>query len=235
MSVIKKKKLADFVIEEIKNRLNSGKLKEGDKLPNQNEFAAEIGVSRTSLRDALQTLTAMGVIEQSPGTGTIIRSGNPNLWNEQILAPLVSDSESTLELITARRYIEIGTAELAVANASDKEIQQMGKLIVEMKTAIKEKRVNDYTELDVKFHHMISTASHNRYMMHMFITIRNLMEQFIMETFTLLPGLLERSLAFHIDIYNGFKNRDSKMVVTNLGKHIQDIESALIDFYKDKK
>ena len=57
MASIKRKKLSDSVIEEIKRMLLSGELQEGDKLPNQNEFAAQLGVSRPSLREALNTLT----------------------------------------------------------------------------------------------------------------------------------------------------------------------------------
>jgi GntR family transcriptional regulator, transcriptional repressor for pyruvate dehydrogenase complex len=232
VSSIRKRKLGDYVIEEIKRRIASGELKEGDKLPNQNEYAAIIGVSRTALRDALQTLTMMGIIEQHPGTGTVIRSANLDLWNEQMTPPLVSDSEATLELITARRFIEAGTAELAVTNATTEDVRKMGELIKHMKTALKEGRVHDYTKLDVQFHHLIAVASHNRYMIHMFITIRKLMEQFILETFTVLPGLLERSLAFHIGIHSGFLKRDAKVVTKNLKDHIQDIKNALETYYQ---
>ena len=55
MASINKKKLADSVIEEIKRMIQNGELKEGYKLPNQNAFAAQLGVSRTSLRDVRLT------------------------------------------------------------------------------------------------------------------------------------------------------------------------------------
>jgi GntR family transcriptional repressor for pyruvate dehydrogenase complex len=48
------------VIEEINRMILSGEVKEGDKLPNQNDFAAQLGVSRPSLREALHTLTLIG-------------------------------------------------------------------------------------------------------------------------------------------------------------------------------
>ena len=113
MAAIKRKKLGDAVLEEIKRMITDGELAEGDKLPNQNEFSAQLGVSRPSLREALHTLNLMGVIEQRPGLGTVIKSANPALW----------------------------------------------------------------------------------------------MEQFIREAFTVIPGLLEKSLGFHVNIYEGVKKR----------------------------
>ena len=234
MAVIKRKKLADSVIEEIKRMVDVGELKEGDKLPNQLEFAAQLGVSRPSLREALHTLTLIGAIEQRPGLGTVIKSANPTLWAEQLSPPLVSDAQASLELVEARRFIEVGVVELAVNNATGKDIQKMGKLIDDMAKALKEERPKDYSELDMAFHHQIAGASHNRFMLHMFVTIRGLMEQFIRETFTVIPGLLERSLKFHIGVYENIKERNSAKAVKNMKNHILDIEKALKNFYETK-
>ena len=96
--------------------------------------------------------------------------------------PIVSDAHATLELIEARRFIEVGVVELAVNNATGKDIQKMGKLIDDMTIALKQERPKDYSELDMAFHHQIAAASHNRFMLHMFVTIVGFMEQFMRET-----------------------------------------------------
>ena len=155
-------------------------------------------------------MTLIGSIEQSPGTGAIIRSANAALWDEQLSPPLVSDVQATLELIIARRVIESGVAELAVKNVTKKDIQQIGKLIQEMAKALKEERTKDYSKLDMEFHRQIASSSHNRYMIHMFVTIRNLMEQFIRETFIVIPGLLKRSLKFHNRVYEDQRKGSAK-------------------------
>ncbi len=234
MAVIKRKKLAESVIEEIKRMIDCGELKEGDKLPNQLEFAAQLGVSRPSLREALHTLTLIGAIDQRPGLGTVIKSVNPTLWAEQLSPPLVSDVQASLELVEARRCIEVSVVKLAVKNATTKDIRNMEKLIQNMTKALKKDRTKEYSELDMKFHHNIADASYNRYMVHMFVTIRGLMEQFIREIFTVIPGLLERSLKFHIGIYEGIKENNSAKAVSNMKNHIFDIEKALRRFYEVK-
>ena len=198
MAAIKRKKLSDSVIEEIKRMIETGELKEGDKLPNQLEFASQLGVSRPSLREALQILTLVGVIAQKPGMGTVIKSTNLTILTEQLFPPLVSDMKATLELLDARCLIEKGVTALAVKNATEEEIEKMARLIEKMTIALKEDRIKDYSAFDTQFHHCVAIASHNRYMAHTFVTIRSLMEQFIQEAFIILPDLLEQSLKFHI-------------------------------------
>lgn len=212
--------------------ISDGELREGDKLPNQNKFSAQLGVSRPSLREALHTLNLMGVIAQRPGLGTVITSANPALWLEQLSPPLLSDSKASLELLEARRFIEVGVVELAVQNATANNIKALGKIVDQMKPALEKEQLENYSELDMAFHEHLAIASHNRYMKHMFLTIRGLMEQFIREAFTVNPGLLEKSLGFHVNIYEGVKNRDVRQAVTSMRKHIQDIYSSLEQYYQ---
>jgi GntR family transcriptional repressor for pyruvate dehydrogenase complex len=223
--------LADSVIEEIKRMIIGGELKEGDKLPNQYEFAAQLGVSRPSLREALHTLSLIGAIEQRPGLGTIILSTNTRLWDEQLSIPLVSDVQASLELIIARRFIESGIAELAVQNATADDIRQIGNLLKKMIKALKKERIKEYYKLDMEFHHQIAISSHNRFMLHMFITIDKLIEQFIRETFTVIPGLLQSSLGYHKRLYEGIKERDLNKTVNTMREHIKDVEQSLMAYY----
>lgn len=229
--MIERKKLSDSVIDEIKRMIETGELKEGDKLPTQNEFAAQLGISRASLREALHMLTSIGAIEQRPGLGTIIKSAYPTLWAEQLFPPLVSDIQATLKLIEARRFIEVGLAELAVENATNEDIQKLGQLVKDMALALKDDRIDDYSNFDLHFHLQIANASHNRFMVHMFVTIRGLMEQFIREASAVIPGLMERSLKFHISVFEGIKERNKRKAITRMKNHLQDIEHSFTHYY----
>jgi GntR family transcriptional repressor for pyruvate dehydrogenase complex len=235
MASINKKKLADSVIEEIKRMIKSGELKEGDKLPNQNIFSAQLGVSRTSLREGLNTLTRIGVIEQRPGYGTVLRSRIPALFTDHLAPPLISDKEATIELIDARRFIEIGAAEMAVKNANSEQINEMGLLIKEMPRSLKEGRINDYIEQDIAFHFLIAKGSHNRFLVNLFVNIRGFMEQYMRESFRLLPYMLERSLKFHQNIYQAIKSRSRSKAVSQMERHILDIQRAIQNYYRNQE
>jgi GntR family transcriptional repressor for pyruvate dehydrogenase complex len=231
MGRIIKKKLADVVLEEIQRMIATGELKEGDKLPNQNQFAAQLGVSRVSLREALNTLEMIGAIEQRPGCGTVFRGRVPTLYTDHLTPPLMADEQDTAELIEARRFLEVDNVELAVTNATAAEIERMGHLVEAMAAAVKAGRLQDYVEKDVAFHHAIAEASHNRFLVHLFVTIRRLMERFIAESFTVMPGLIERSLKFHAKIYEALDRRDRRRAVAAMTNHLNDILRSLAGYY----
>ncbi len=231
MVSIKRTKLSDSVIEEIRRRCVSGELKDGDKLPNQNELAAQLGVSRAPLREALQTLSLVGAIEQRPGFGTVIRSCVPILYAGHISPPLMSDYRATVELIVYRRCIEVAMVELAVENATEEDIKKLESQIRDMRQALDENRTSDYTDIDVTFHYTIAEASHNRFMVHQIASIRGFLEQFMRESFTVLPGMLERSFRFHTEIFEAIRKRSPRKAAKQMSDHIKDIQNGLERYY----
>lgn len=77
---MKCKNVAATIIEDFETKIKNGQLKKGDRLPNENEYAKQLGVSRGSLREAMKTLQAMGAVSQKPKVGIKIVCDNPNLW-----------------------------------------------------------------------------------------------------------------------------------------------------------
>ncbi|MGQ9694314.1 MAG: FadR/GntR family transcriptional regulator [Thermodesulfobacteriota bacterium] len=235
MMTISRKKVADAVIEEIKRMMQSGELKEGQKLPNQNIFAAQLGVSRTSLREALNTLTRLGITEQRPGYGTVLRSRIPAIFVDHVNPPFISDKQATIELIEVRRFVEAGTAELSVKNIKSDQIKEMDSLIKEMHKSLNEDRIDDYIGLDLAFHYLIAKASHNRFLINIFITIRGFLEQYMRESFRVMPWMLARSLKFHQNIYQAIKNENISKAVWHMRRHILDVQRAIQRYYEHQE
>ena len=231
MGLIKKKKLADEVIDEIKRMIQSGELKEGDRLPNQNEFAAQLGVSRTSLREAFNTLCVLGVLEQHQGFGTIVKSRFSALYADHLSAPFITDEKATMELLEARQFIEIGAVRLAAKNATRKQIKEMGGMIDAMAKAKKKGDIQKLSEQDIDFHFLIAQATQNRVIIHLLATIRSLMEKFMHEAFLVLHDQ-KRYLKAHRDIYNAIEQKDPKKASSLMEKHISDVQIDLQQYYR---
>lgn len=231
MNRVVKKRLSDSVLDEIARMFDSGELKEGDKLPNQNELASQLGVSRASLRESLHTLALMGVLEQRPGFGTVVRGRVPANFSEFLNLPLISDAKETIELVEARRFIEISNVELAVKNITDENLAEMGRIVEAMHTAAAENRQDDYGRLDADFHHLLAKATGNRFMVHLFLTIRRIMEQFITESFSALPRMLGRSLSDHKRIYAALLRHDETRAVMEMKRHMKNIRKAMENLY----
>ncbi len=227
-----KKKLSDYVIDEIKRMLISGELQEGSKLPNQNDFATQLGVSRLPLREAMQRLSQMGVIVEKPGVGTHIIAGDPSLWDMKVEAPLLSDAKATLELIEARRCLEITIVKASVNRITKEDIEKLKKDIATMERALKRQDRTAYLKSDMAFHFHLANASHNRYLLRMLKDIQALLEQFMMEAFSEIPALLPDSMHYHEQIFEHLIKHEHREAVQSMSDHIGSIEIVLKDYYE---
>ena len=226
-----KKKLADYVFEEIKQMLIDGELKEGDKLPNQNEFAAQLGVSRLPLREAMQKLSLLGVIEEKPGAGTKIINGDPSTWGERLNAPVLSDKEAVFELLEARKILEINVIQSSYERLTGNDIQLLNKDISSMEKALKTNNTTAYIKSDMAFHFHLTNGAHNRYLNHALLTLHGLLEQFMIETFDVIPDLLHTSMDYHRAIVEKIKQNDFDLAAEKMKEHLASIELKLQEYY----
>jgi GntR family transcriptional repressor for pyruvate dehydrogenase complex len=234
MEPIVRRRITDDILDRIRGMILSGELRQGDRLPNQNEFAAQLGVSRPSLREALHTLNLMGAIEQRPGIGTVLRARAPALLSGTLDLPLMSDADGTLQLLETRRLIEVGMVELAVDRATDEELAHLADVLEEMSALAENGEADGYREKDLLFHHLIAQAAHNRFLLHVFMTIRQFLEQFLKESFDVIPGMLRHSQQGHKDIFKAFQNKDRKRAVKGMNRHLRLVQKAVEDFFHKK-
>lgn len=235
MPVPPKPKLADYVIEEVKKMLQSGELKEGSRLPNQSDFAKQLGVSRLSLREAFHTLQLMGIIDQKPKVGTVIVSGNPDMWAMQMTPPFLSDSAATMELLQARRFIETTISKLAYLNIRTDDLEKLDQIVHAMEQALKDQDLKEYTTKDIEFHMVIANASKNRYLIHMYIIVVNLMDQFIEQSFEVLPAMALDSIKHHKAIYKGLYTHNEAAFQSAIKNHLDNIITAVANYYAGKR
>ena len=124
--MIKRKNFADEIAEIVQRKILEMNLKEGDRLPSHEELARQLGVSKASLREGLQKLSTMGVIDLRQGLGTIVAT--PQIANYlKILSPRLITTGSTLsDLFEARKCIESTTVANAAVMASEIDINDLG-------------------------------------------------------------------------------------------------------------
>lgn len=226
MPAIERKKLPEQVIDEIRNRIETGQLSVGDKLPNQNELSIEFGVSRTSLREAMRILDLLGVIEQRPGYGTVIRKKIPELHVEDANLSLLSDAEATYELLEAREIVECGAVRLAAQKATAEQIKELRDIVEKMEKCLKEEDYDGYKKLDSAFHGLISAASGNRFINDPAITLNKYVQQFIEENTELLPGLLRKSQQYHRALCESVTSHNPKQAERQMRQHIQAVTKS---------
>lgn len=130
-----------------------------DKLPNENKLAEELGVSRTTIREAVKTLVANGVLTVIRGRGTFV-TANPSAQNDPFGISYLEDKKNlVLNWFEVRLILEPANVRLVVERASDEEIQEI--IACEQKTAQLILSGESYAKADQQFHAAIARATHN--------------------------------------------------------------------------
>ena len=162
---ISPRKISDEIIEQFKGLLNSGELKPGDELPSERELAESIGVSRPPLREALNALQAIGLIEIRPRSKIIVKSLAEKSVQDPISLLIEEDIEKLFELLEIRRAMENWVAYKAAERANPEDIQKLQKILEKDRENLRHNR--DDAKTDADFHVTIALATHNTLFSHL--------------------------------------------------------------------
>ncbi len=199
-------------MEQIKELINEGKLKPGDKLPPEQVLAEQFGASRPSVREALSALEILGLTERKAGIGNIIKTNNlvKNI-NEQEIRELEKE-ESPFELLEARKVLEGEIASLASQKGSLEDISMIENSLKKMEKELG--NIPKMMETDREFHINIAKAAHNNFLFFMMLKMDDLLKERLWvnmkkKTWNL-PGYPEKYIKEHKEILHAIKNRDEK-------------------------
>ena len=143
--------LQDYIID--------GNLKPGDKIPPERQLAAQLGVSRFSLREALRVIEAQGLIQISRGCQPTVSKPSPSAAADVMAVALRRKGNTLLELIEARQFIECGVARCAALRAKPFHIKAMSKTIDDLKD--NKNNLALCIQKDLEFHNILVKASGN--------------------------------------------------------------------------
>jgi DNA-binding FadR family transcriptional regulator len=151
-------RLSHEAANHIKALIRSEKLKAGDKLPNEMQLAKSFGVSRPTVREAVQSLMSQNIIEIVRGKGTFV-AHNTGVARDPLGLDFLADRDLPFSLIEARRLIEPGVARLAAQRVQAADLQRLERLVEEMKGIVT--RDANWVRVEQEFHSSIARATQN--------------------------------------------------------------------------
>jgi GntR family transcriptional repressor for pyruvate dehydrogenase complex len=152
--------LTDEVFNILYQRITSLHYKAGDLLPSQDKLAKEMGVSRNTVREAVNRLSTVGIVSAKQGFGTVIESNQARSATLQIFEDIKKSSKKdAADIISARYTVERSIVRLAALNIKKREITRLKHNLSEQAEAVAGRDVSRYTDLDIKFHSLIADAS----------------------------------------------------------------------------
>lgn len=216
---------ADKVISKVKELINSGVLKPGDRLPAERKLAGELGFGRTQVREALHKLEFYGIIKTLPQSGSVINGLDINTLDGLISDVLKLQNYDFYSLVETRFILEVNAVRLCAERFNAEDLVNL------------EKTYNDYVNnydspervrLDFAFHRAIAEASHNPVIKAMLLIVTpDIMTIYQRERFCTPNTFVVDE---HKMILEAIKNRNSDLAAKIMSQHLEGI----MEFAKQK-
>ena len=210
--------LVEQVIEKVWDLIQSERLEPGERLPSERDMANSLGISRPTLRAALKFLSDMGLVRIRRGAGVFVAS-SPPFFEAGSLRMLGALRSLTLdEILTVRRFIEIGLAGLAASNVDGDQLAALAEAVTEMYVSLQSPE--QFLTHDAEFHRALGAAAGNNTL----ATLMEMVTALISERQHEIVGTeqsLRRSVEMHRKIYEAIRTRNSDAARTAMGNHFK--------------
>jgi len=218
--------LSSQIVAQVREDLYEKRLAPGDFVGTEKDIAARYGVSRIVARDALRTLSALGIVEirMGKGGGARIAPGNPRLFAEALAVQLDLAGVTAAEVMDAQRAIETLGAELAAEHATPADIARLKRILSDQEATIDDNEA--YTRSSHEFHLAVTEASQNRVLVVQFLSLHHV--SWPSRNKTLTPRVAKHVLDIHRQLAGLIEARDAAGARKLMDDHVKMIRSRRV-------
>jgi GntR family transcriptional regulator, transcriptional repressor for pyruvate dehydrogenase complex len=223
-SIKKSENLTSQVFEQLKDQIITGKWKPGFKIPSENKLVEILNVSRITIREALQALVVLDLLEKKRGQGTFVKNSFTESFISSLLPLIQFDRSQAVYMHEYRKIVEIGSIELVVERASAADIQRLKDILEEMKK-YQENYLEKFALADLNFHLALSQITKNPIIIRANFVIKDFFRNHmvkIVEAMGTEPGLY-----YHEKMIQAIENKDRKEARQLMKKHLENNEDYL--------
>lgn len=219
-SPIKNTKVYEQVMDQIKEMIDNGVLKKGDKLPSERDLVEELQVSRASIREALRALEVIGLIECRQGEGNFIKSSFQDNLFEPLSIMYMLEGTNPGDILELRKIMEVEAAGLAAKRITDEQLAEL-KEIMERFENCRDEELN--AMIDKELHYKIAECSGNVLIFNILRTVSLLVDDFIKDARRLIIADQDKKkmlLLQHKDIYLAIEMHSSVAARKAMRQHL---------------
>lgn len=217
--------LTDEAIVRIKEMIVSGQLRPGERLPREADLAEQLGLSRSSLREAVRALSLVNILDVRHGDGTYVTSLEPQLLLDALT--FVVDfhrDDSVLEFLGVRRILEPAAAAMAAEHADAKTLRRLRDVL---EASSSDLASADLLERDMEFHRLIAQASGNTVLCSLVESLSDPTSRARIWRGLTQTGAQDRTIAEHWAILTALESRDGALAHALVVAHIGGVEAWL--------
>jgi GntR family transcriptional regulator, transcriptional repressor for pyruvate dehydrogenase complex len=218
--------LTDEAIAQIRTMIRAGDLPPGSRLPPENQLSAQLGISRSGIREAVKVLASARVLDVRRGDGTYVTSLAPALLLEGVgFAIELLQGETLLEVMEVRRLLEPAATAAAAGRVSERQLDELDELLRSMRGVAAD--AEKLMQCDIAFHRAVVTATGNE-------TLTSLLDGLSGRTVRariwrglVLGDVAQNTVDEHEAIYVALKARDQSLAHAAALMHVNTSESWL--------
>lgn len=233
---VRTKKISSQIAEQIRESIVNGDFSPGDKLPPERELSEMFGVSRPSVREALNILSSGGLVKSYQGGGTVVQSLVETDQSNSLSILIRSQKERALEVIEVRKSMETWTAYYAAERALPDDISKMEEIINGMDVHKKDK--DTMADLDADLHLQIAHATRNVIWLHLMQSLFDAMKEFQRGVWRNLYTTEEDERLLydqHIRIVDAIRSHDAQLASDVMTEHLTFAEQRCIAYIAYEK
>lgn len=222
--------LRDRIVQDLLGKIESEELKPGDRLLPERELAAAYHVSRTAVRDALRTLSGLGVVTIRHGHGVFIRGSQGLALGQALWAPFVVRNETVAYLFEVRKSLEVQASGWAALRGNAAQKEYLGALVTAAKDAVNPEGKVDRAvaaEADQAFHTHLFIASGNPIAGRLMLNLLDLLAEVRQKSLEI-AGRAALSILDHERIADAVRAGDAKRARVAMRDHLEAVEAAIL-------
>jgi GntR family transcriptional repressor for pyruvate dehydrogenase complex len=213
------------VLERIQGLVNTGALVPGDQLPAERELAAQLGVSRTSLRQALTALEAVGMVEIRHGAGAYLVATEPDQVVVSLAVTLADQNRRLPDAMEARMALERFIAGLAASRRTEEDLERARRALARMEQEVEAGGLG--TGGDADFHEALWAAAHNEVLKRLLEGLQSHVTRIREESLSQ-ADRPQRSLAAHWRILEAVELGDPAAAVAAMDAHLWEVADTVL-------
>jgi GntR family transcriptional repressor for pyruvate dehydrogenase complex len=225
-AAVRTESLSWSIIRQIREALFSGKLTPGDFLGSEITLAQQFGVSRMAARDALRSLSAMGIVEIRMGSrgGAWVTTGNPERMVDAMAIQLRLIGVSSEELLEAQGAMSVVAAELAAGRATAQDVERMRQAARATEDAGIDPQA--FTESSLRFHETVVEASQNRVLVAQFRALETVLGPLLVANTN--PEVAQRVIKSNASLLDAIVAGDAEAAGQVMRKRVAGIRTKLL-------
>ncbi|MFG2824838.1 FadR/GntR family transcriptional regulator [Kitasatospora sp. NPDC048365] len=217
--------VTDEAIEKIKAMIVSGELRPGARLPKEADLAERLGLSRSSLREAVKALSLIRVLDVRQGDGTYVTSLEPHLLLDALSFVVDFHQDDTvLEFLEVRRILEPAAAAMAARVMSDEDVAALGRVLADLAD---DAPLEELIRNDLEFHRRIAAGSGNSVLCSLIDGLSGPTARARIWRGTTEEGAVERTRQQHRAIFEAIADRRPELAHAWATVHVAGVEQWL--------